>query len=204
MLRRLNPVPYVKRRIAEAVQRRVDNVKAKIDRTFTVPERFQGTVVEHWCKYWKYLIKDYFTVFFGILKDAKNRPVRALIIGGTATGMYKLSEMNPTDEDFKAQLRNMSCELGSLPESMQNPVSRNHLITLERLYATGTLRRLNLGVASIFWRHDHNPELKTYAATCSYVSPDLATFRERIVDVGFMDRLWVLEEKMKDYDVNSS
>lgn len=204
MLRRLNPVPYVKQRIANAYQRRVDNVKARIDAFTIVPVRLQGTVVEHWAKYWKYLIKDYFMVAWGIVKDAKNRPLRALIIYGTAGTCYKLAQINPNDEDFQQELRHWANELGSLPETMQNPVARDHIISLERLYASGTLRRLNLGVASIFWKHDHNPELKMFRANCSYVGPDWMRFRERIVEVGFMDRLWMLEEKMKDYDVNTS
>lgn len=193
----------MKRRIAEAYQRKVDNVKARFDAFTIVPARFQGTVVESWARYWKFLVKDYFSVIFGVVKDAKNRPVRAMIIGGTGTILYKLSERNPTDEDFRSQLKNFGHELGSLPEKMQNPVSRDHLISLERLYSNGTLRRLDLGVASIFWRHDHNPELKTYLANCSFMQPDWRNFRERIVEVGFMDRFWMLEKKMKDYDVNT-
>lgn len=204
MLRRLNPVRYVKQKIANAYQRKVDNVKAKMDAFTIVPVRFQGTFVEHWARYWKFLVKDYFTVIWGIVKDAKNRPMRALIIYGTGGVVYQLNTMNPTDEDFQAELRHSANEVGSLPETMQNPVARDHIISLERLNATGELRRLNLGVASIFWRHDHNEELKMYKANCKYLSPDWLAFNERIVDIGFMNRLWILHDRMKDYDVNNS
>lgn len=199
MLRRLNPVPYVKRRVAAACQRQVDGVKQRLD-MITVPARFQGTVVEHWAKYWKYLVKDYFSVVFGLLKDAKDRPLRALVVSGAALAIYELANANPTEADLQQQLKRYGNEMACLPATMQNPVSRRHLIELERMFATGTIRRLDLGVASVFWRHDSNPELQMYQATCGYVGPDWAT--RRFVELGFLGRLWVLSDRMRDFDVN--
>lgn len=203
MLRRLNPVPYIRQRISNAYQRKVDSVKTRVDQFSIVPDRFKGTVVEHWAKYWKYLIKDYFTVIFGVFRNAAGKPARSAILAGSGYVVYQLVRYNPTEQELRQQFRHFCNEFGTLPENMQNPVSRHHLITLERLYATGTLRRLNLGVGSIFWKHDNNPDLKTYHANCGYVGPDWLTFPDRIVDVGFMGRLWILSDKMKDYDVNN-
>lgn len=202
LLRRLNPVPYIKQRISNAYTRRVERVKARFDEITTLPVRFQGTVIERWTKYWKWLIIDYSSVLFGILKDAKNRPVRALIITGTGTTIYHCAQSNPSEVDFRNKLRFYSNEMGTLPESMQKQQSKDHLLQVERLYSAGRVRRLNIGVASLFYRHDNNSELKTYQANCSYTGSDLLSFRDRIVEVGFLDRFWILNKEMKDYDVN--
>lgn len=185
------------------MNRKVDNVKAKVDRMTTLPERFQGTVVERWAKYWKFLVKDYSEVVINVVKDSYKNPVKALAYGGTGTVAYHCAIRNPDNDDFVQAIREYENEMAALPETMQNPAARNHLISIERLYADRTIRRLNLGVASIFWRHDHNPELKTYKANCSYVSPDWLAFRERIVEVGFLNEFWILNKEMKDYDVNN-
>lgn len=201
ILRRLNPIPYIKQRISTGINRRVDHVKSSLA-LIQMPAKLQGTVVEHWAKYWKYLIKDYSAVIAGIFRNAWDRPVRALIVTSGGAIFYHCAQNNPNEEDFLEELRFYSNEMAALPQNMQNVPAKEHLTSLERMQATGQLRHLNIGVASLVWRNDNNPELKTYRANCNLVKSEWSAFGERILDVGFMRRYWRLQKMMKDYDVS--
>lgn len=87
-------------------------------------------------------------------------------------------------------------------ESVRNPVAVKHIKFLEKCYNENVVRYMNLGILSFIWVDDYDNTCANYRATCSYLRPRYMTFYQRIIDVGFLNRWWISEEKMRDYDVN--
>lgn len=89
-------------------------------------------------------------------------------------------------------------------EPIRNPVSVQHIKWLEQCYNEGLIRRLNLGILSLIWVDNYDKDCSFYKAVCPYLKPRFVTFHERIVDVGFLGKWWLLERKMKNYDINEA
>lgn len=87
---------------------------------------------------------------------------------------------------------------------VRNSVAVEHLERLQQYYNEGIIRRLNLGISSLIWIDNYDKDCSSYKAVCSYLKPRYVTSYNRIVDIGFLDKWWVLENKMKDYDVNET
>ncbi|GAB0097401.1 mitochondrial import inner membrane translocase subunit Tim29 [Sergentomyia squamirostris] len=176
-------------------------IKHKID-NITLPERLKGTIVEKWGKYWKHLYLDYQEVVLGVLKDASDKPAKAVIVGMIGSSLYYCAKENPDEERFLQELRKHQNEVSLVEESLLNPIAKDHLVMVERVYNAGQLRRLSLGIVSFMWLDDFNKETATYRATCSYLKPEWSTFHRRIIDVGFLDQWWNFRRKMTNYDIN--
>lgn len=87
---------------------------------------------------------------------------------------------------------------------IRNPVTENYVTWVEQCFNEGIVRRLNLGIVSFMWLDNFDRATAVYKATCPYLKPRFVTFYQRIIDIGFMDRWWFLEEKMNDYDINEA
>lgn len=177
-----------------AIQSRINN--------FEVPERFKGTIVEKWMQYWKGLVTDYRDVFLGVIQQSKEKPIRAAIYGGLGGAAVYSYKHNPNETDFIEQLRLYNIKMVLLDPVCQNRVSSQYLIFLERCYNEGIVRKLNLGIFSLLWLDNFDRALGLYKATCPFTQPELLTWHNRIIDVGFLDKWWKIEEKMIDYDIN--
>lgn len=179
-----------------AVQNRLNN--------FAVPERFKGTVVEKWLAYWKGLVTDYRDVFLDVGKQMKEKPIRATFYGALSGTIVYSFKHNPNENDFIEHLRTYNTKLVLTAPICHNPASSEHLIFLERCYNEGIIRRLSVGIFSVLWLDNYDRALSLYKATCSYTKPDILTWHNRIIDIGFMDKWWKINEKMIDYDINEN
>lgn len=111
---------------------------------------------------------------------------------------------NPDEASLRREIIREGLRLILVGESIRNPVSVQHITQLEQCCNEKTLRRLNLGILSLIWLDNYDKDCCLYKATCSYLKPRYVTFYERIVDIGFLDKWWILEKKMRDYDVNDA
>ncbi|KAL0117576.1 hypothetical protein PUN28_010408 [Cardiocondyla obscurior] len=179
---------------------RFNEVGTKIRSYEKIPERIKGTFLERWAKYWHGLYVDYKDVAFDVAKDCRERPVRAGLY--VTRGCFYSCRHNPDETMFREQLIQNSLKLIQVGESIRNPVSVEHIKWLEQCYNEGLIRRLNLGVLSLIWLDNYDKDCSLYKAICPYLKPRYITFHERIIDVGFLEKYWLLERKMKDYDVN--
>lgn len=179
-----------------AVQNKLNN--------FEVPERFKGTMVENWLSYWKGLVKDYRDVFLDVGKQMKEKPLKASIYGTVGGSIIYSFKHNPSETDFIDQLRSYNGKMVLVDPICQNPTSSQYLTFLERCYNEGIVRRLSVGVFSVLWLDNFDHALSLYKATCSFTQPDLLSWHNRIIDVGFLDKFWKIEEKMTEYDVNEN
>lgn len=191
----------VRQRIAQSIQSRVDSTKQRIAAKFTLPEKYKGTMVEKWSRYWSQLFIDYGEVFGGLGTTIRTKPVKSAIYAATGTGLYLCVQNNPSSVDFMIQLRNLTGDLVMVDPKCHRPESAEYLRFLERSLNSGVIRNLNLGVCSLMWMADYDEQLSLYKANCSYTGVQYAKFADRVIDVGFWGRWWNLHNKMIDYDV---
>lgn len=182
---------------------RFDNVSNKI-KNYEIPEKFKGTFLQRWANYWRNLYVDYKDVAIDVAKDCKERPVRAAIYSTLLGGCFYFSKHNPDEIMFRDKLIESSGKLIQVGEPIRNPVSVQHIRWLEQCYNEGITRRLNLGLFSLMWINNYDKDCFLYKAVCPYLKPKYLTFHERIIDIGVLDKWWILETKMNDYDVNES
>lgn len=173
-------------------------------RSYEIPVRIKGTFIKRWAKYWHGLYTDYKDVAFDVAKDCRERPARAAMYIILLGGCFYSNRHNPDETLFREQLIQSSIKLIQVGEPIRNPVSVQHIKWLEQCYNEGLIRRLNLGILSLIWLDNYDRDCSLYKAVCPYLKPRYLTFHDRIIDVGFLEKWWLLEKKMKDYDVNEA
>lgn len=195
-------------------------VTSKLPR-LQLPERFKGTIVERWANYWKGLANDYkgkncknakiyFTLFLFLFVDVANdsiksmreRPLKFSIYGAIAAVVYGSCKTNPDYQDFLDQQKKSEQLVSLVTFDSHNPESVEYLKMLERSQNNDTLRTTSLGIFTIMWLHDNAKSLSTFEAKCDYLKPQWLTFHERIIDIGWWNKWWNLQRKLKNYDVN--
>ncbi|XP_054012132.1 mitochondrial import inner membrane translocase subunit Tim29 [Hylaeus anthracinus] len=181
----------------------IGNVSSKV-KNFETPERLKGTFLERWGKYWKNVYIDYKDVADSVVKDCRERPIRASVYASfIGLGVY-MNKHNPDECIFREQLLQSTMKVMQVGQSIRNPISEHHVKWLGQCYNEGIIRQLNLGIVSLIWLDNYDEACSLYKASCSYLKPRYITFYHRVVDVGFLDTWWVLESRMKDYDVNEA
>ncbi|XP_028942948.1 mitochondrial import inner membrane translocase subunit Tim29, partial [Antrostomus carolinensis] len=64
------------------------------------------------------------------------------------------------------------------------------------------LRYRNLLLVAVVYETPHAGDAALYRARCPHIGPRWWDFPGRLLDVGFWGRWWVLETRLRDYDVN--
>lgn len=113
-----------------------------------------------------------------------------------------MNKHNVDECSFKEHLLHNTIKLMQVGETIRNPTSEHHMKWIGQSYNEGIIRHINLGIISIIWLDNYDEACCLYKAICSHLKPQYITFYQRVVDVGFLDKWWILENKMKDYDVN--
>lgn len=189
-------------KVTNSLRGPINNLSAKFTERFTLPERFKGTIVEKWSLYWKNLCIDYKEVIVDTGRKMKTKPIKTGILSCIAGSLYYCGTQNPDFEAFNEQLRLYNNQMILIAADCQNKNATDYLIYLERCANQGLLRRITIGIVSFLWIDNYNEALAIYKATCPYLEPQYLKFHERIIDVGFMNTWWKLQERMVDYDVN--
>lgn len=133
---------------------------------------------------------------------ARERPLKASVYLGLLGGMYACSYTNPDDASFESCLLETSNRLALLSPWIRSGTSDGHVQTLVKLRNEGRLRYASLGIASLTYYADYDPESSLYEARCSAISVPWSELPKRVLDMGFAGRWWVLDHKMKDFDIN--
>uniref|UniRef100_A0A3Q4GNA1 Translocase of inner mitochondrial membrane 29 n=1 Tax=Neolamprologus brichardi TaxID=32507 RepID=A0A3Q4GNA1_NEOBR len=93
-------------------------------------------------------------------------------------------------------------ELGLLSPWIRSGISDVHVQSLVKLRNEGRLRHASLGLLSVVYYADYDPDAMLYEAQCSNLSVPWREIPQRVLDIGFAGNWWILDSKMKDYDVN--
>lgn len=130
------------------------------------------------------------------------RPVKASVYISLLGGAWACFYTRPDRSSFEATLLEQSNQLGLLSPWIRNGTSDGHVQNLVKLRNEGRLRVASLGILSLVYHADYDPDATLYEAQCSNLSVPWRELPQRVLDVGFVGRWWVLDSKMKDYDVN--
>lgn len=95
-----------------------------------------------------------------------------------------------------------SNQLALLSPWIRNATSDGHVQSLVKLHNEGRLRCASLGLLAVVYRADYDPDTMLFEAQCSNLSVPWRELPQRMVDVGFIGYWWILDSKMKSYDVN--
>ncbi|XP_033969678.1 mitochondrial import inner membrane translocase subunit Tim29 [Trematomus bernacchii] len=162
-------------------------------------ERLKKSKVGVWCRG---LFTDYKEACREVVVGSWERPIKASIYASLLGGTWACFYTRPDQLAFEATLLDCSGQLGLLSPWIRNGTSDGHVQSLGKLRNEGRLRVLSLGILALAYQADYDPDATLYEAQCSNLSVPWRELHERVLDVGFVGRWWVLQSKMKDYDVN--
>lgn len=152
-----------------------------------------------WCRS---LLGDYKEACREVFVGAKERPTKASVYVALLGGAYACYYMNPDNTSFQTNLLDTSNKLALLSPWIRSGTSDGHVQNLVKLRNEGKLRYLSLGLLSLTYKVNFDSDCDLYEAQCSALSVPWAELPRCVVDVGFGGRWWVLDYKMKDYDIN--
>ncbi|XP_040917654.1 mitochondrial import inner membrane translocase subunit Tim29 [Toxotes jaculatrix] len=152
-----------------------------------------------WCRS---LFSDYKEACREMVVGAWERPLKASVYVSLLGGAWACFHTTPDQSSFEAALLERSNQLALLSPWIRNATSDGHVQSLVKLRNEGRLHHASLGLLSLVYRASYDPDVTLYEAQCSNVSAPWLEFPKRVLDVGFAGRWWILDLKMKDYDVN--
>nr|XP_046271692.1 mitochondrial import inner membrane translocase subunit Tim29 isoform X2 [Scatophagus argus] len=152
-----------------------------------------------WCRS---LLSDYKEACREIVVGSWERPFKASVYMTLLGGTWACFYTKPDRSSFEAALLERSIQLGLLSPWIRNATSDGHVQNLVKLRNQGQLSHISLGLLSLVYRRDYDPDVTLYEAQCSNLSVPWRELPQRVLDVGFVGRWWILDSKMKDYDVN--
>lgn len=148
------------------------------------------------------MASDYKDACRDIFVSARERPLKASAYVALVGGAWASFQTKPDRCSFETELLERCNQLGLLSPWIRSPTSDGHVQSLVKLRNEGRLRHVSLGLFSLVFRYDHDPDVALYEAQCSNLSVPWKELPERLLDVGFAGRWWILDSKMSDYDVN--
>lgn len=152
-----------------------------------------------WCRS---LISDYKEACREMVVGAWERPFKATVYVTLLGGAWACFCTKPDHSSFEAALLERSNQLGLLSPWIRNASSDGHVQSLVKLRNEGRLRHASLGLLSLVYCANYDPDATLYEARCSNLSMPWWEFPQRVLDVGFAGRWWILDSKMQAYDVN--
>lgn len=152
-----------------------------------------------WCRS---LLGDYKEACREIFVGAYERPLKASFYVALLGGTYACYYTNPDYTSLQSRILETSNQLALLSPWIRSGTSDTHVQSLAKLRNEGRLRYVSLGIVSLAYMADFDPEPCLYEARCSALSVPWPQLPERVLDVGFAGRWWVLENKMENYDIN--
>ncbi|XP_029914731.1 mitochondrial import inner membrane translocase subunit Tim29 [Myripristis murdjan] len=162
-------------------------------------ERLKNSKAGVW---FRSLLSDYKEACREVVVGAKERPVKASIYVALLGGTWACFQSKPDDSSFDKALLERSNQLGLLSAWIRSGASDSHVQNLIKLRNEGRLRHISLGLLSVVYREDYDPDTSLYEAQCSNLSFPWRELPQRVLDVGFVGHWWILDHKMKDYDIN--
>lgn len=174
----------------------------RIQNRVKFPEKLKGTVVEKWANYWKNLFIDYRQMLQDLRMDIQDDPQKAIKWAAGLTTLYALSRNNPSEIDFRDNLKKITNDVILVSEECRNPKSLGYLSFLQTCYNEEVIHYRSLGIISFMYTSELNNSCDLYKAHCQYLKPSYLSMFTKIVDVGFMGKWWNTHIKTTNYDVN--
>lgn len=153
-------------------------------------------------KYFKNIYGEYKSVAIDTKTDMKAHPYKAsAYLSAIGLGLG-LIWSNPSSDDFSNRLKENMNELMTVGEPIRNPLCDSHMQEMANYCNAGVLKRFTIGFFSLMWVDNYGEGVDLFEAQCKYLKIGWLEWRHRVVDVGVLGRWWVLDDRMKDYDIN--
>lgn len=152
-------------------------------------------------KYWITNYTEYKNVIVGIYKDLRSKPSKVVYLSLFGAGSYYLASQNPDKDSYCDKILENSQKLMFVGENIRNQRSLECIRTLEQKLADNLVHRINFLLFSVIWFKDSRDDCDLYKTVCPYLRPSLRDYFQRFGDVGALNRWFLMEEAMKDYDI---
>ncbi|XP_047214344.1 mitochondrial import inner membrane translocase subunit Tim29-like [Girardinichthys multiradiatus] len=162
-------------------------------------ERLKSSKAGVWCRS---LLSDYKEACREMVVSAWEQPVKSSIYVTLLGGAWACFHTKPDQSSFEAALLERSTQLGLLSPWIRNGFSDGHVQNLVKLRNDDRLRYASLGLLCVVYQASYDPDTMLYEARCSNLSMPWRELPQRVLDIGFIGCWWILDSKMKDYDVN--
>ncbi|XP_015472345.1 mitochondrial import inner membrane translocase subunit Tim29-like, partial [Parus major] len=152
-------------------------------------------------RWFRAVLQDYSSSLREAAASARRRPLlSAAALGALGLGAGLASSV-PDRDSLESAAVAAATALGKLPEASRSPRAERHVLRLLKLRERGRLRVLNLGVVAVAGADPHGRDPALYSARCPHLRPRLWQLGAPL-DVGFWGRWWLLEEALRDSDIN--
>ncbi|KAM4531312.1 mitochondrial import inner membrane translocase subunit Tim29 [Odontesthes bonariensis] len=162
-------------------------------------EKLKSSKAGVWCRS---MFSDYKEACREIVVGAWERPLKTSVYATLLGGAWACFYTKPDQSSFEAVLLERSNQLGLLSPWIRSATSDGHVQSLVKLRNESRLRYISLGLLSLIYHADYDPDTMLYEAQCSNLSVPWRDLPQRVLDIGFSGRWWILDSKMKDYDIN--
>lgn len=153
----------------------------------------------------KNIYLDYYEVFKDVEKSARARPLRASLYGASIIFVLNMFRTNESLRSYSSEIVSACNRVGAVVEKSRNPISDEFVQSMGELHCQGLLRQIDLGFSTLIYKSDCRSDLALFRYNCPYLKPSIREFiQERIVDFGLLGHWLVLEQKMRDYDINDA
>ncbi len=182
---------------------RLKLVTARLPKSPELPDKWRGGRIERFTNYWKGVARDYKEAGEEIVQGCQKRPLKAATLSSVLGALGFAAATNPDERDYNARFVENCLELMCVPDSIRNSNSERWHDDVWKMRSGLNIRRMNLLLCSVMWRDEESSKVGLYNARCDYLKPGyLDIFKDRLVDVGFLGKWWLMEDRMKDFDVN--
>ncbi|XP_017775101.1 PREDICTED: uncharacterized protein C19orf52 homolog [Nicrophorus vespilloides] len=172
------------------------------ERFTKLEKRVEGTMAENWVRYWKNVCRDYKDVAGDVIKESREKPSKAILIGSTAGLLVYCAKHNPNSTHFRDAYIKAANDVSLVHPSLTKEETMDHLKYIEKCYNNQLIRHTSLGFISFIWVDNNSDKCAAFQTQCSYLQLKYSEIINRIIDVGFLDTWWMLAKKMTDYDIN--
>lgn len=150
------------------------------------------------------LLQDYAEACKDAAAAARGPPGRAAVYLGLLGGAAACCSLAPSEAAFEEALLDASGTLLLLAPATRNRDSEAFVQRLLWLRGRGCLHHVSLGLCSLVYEAPFDAQASLYQARCRYLQPRWTDVPDRILDVGFVGRWWVLGARMRDCDINDA
>lgn len=158
---------------------------------------------QKWKELLKALVNDYKDVFVDCGKYVKEHPLKSGMWFSICASFLTCQSFNPSENNFRARVIEKSNELIFVGKPVRNPEAEEHLKNIESYYNQDQILRLSFGLFSVILRNFKSSRCDLFQENCSYIQPSyLEIVRHHIIDVGFLNKWWIFDRKMIDFDIN--
>lgn len=152
--------------------------------------------------WFKSLLHDYAEACRDIAAGAKERPGKAAVYLSLLAGAAVCNYKTPSESSFEETLLETSNVLLLLSPWIRNGQSDSHVQLMMKLRNQGRLKHQSLVFFSLMYEAPYDTDCSIYKAQCPYLKPHWSDFPSRVLDVGFLGHWWVLNFRMRNFDIN--